>query len=93
MKTTWAKLRANMKKLIILTIVICGLCGSLAAQNLNIEIDLHKDLRGMEGGEFRDLALNSEDWIYGLSTEGLPAYRHVFSLPQGESPSIKSIRF
>jgi hypothetical protein len=91
MKTTWAKLRADMKKLVVLAIVLIGLCGSVAAQSLNIEIDLARKLKGLKNGEFRTLALDSEDWIYCLSADGLPAYRHVFSLPQGESPSIKSI--
>lgn len=93
MKTTWAKLRAIMKKFMILTLIIIGLCGSAAAHSLSIEIDIDKNLRTIESGRFGILSLNSEDWAYGLSVDGLPAYRHVFSLPPGELPKAKSINF
>ncbi|MBD3217463.1 MAG: hypothetical protein GF310_04245, partial [candidate division Zixibacteria bacterium] len=77
-----------MKWITAFAFLLCFFSATLAADNIVIKIDLNRQFEQASQFDNAQYFLNSEDWIYGIDSSGLPVYRHPFSVPSGQKPEI-----
>ncbi len=77
-----------MKWVTAFAFILCFFSATLAAENSVINVDLKSQLEKASQFDNAQCFLNSEDWIYGIDSSGLPVFRHTFSLPSAQKPVL-----
>jgi|GEM_PF-2335709 len=80
-----------MRRMTALTVILYLFSAQLIAEDQLLRIDLPGELEGAANYPDRKYFPNSDDWVYGIDSSGLPVYKYSVFVSSGVKPKIKSI--
>ena len=76
----------------VLIFFVCFISAG-ATDSRTLEINLADQFDGVNRYDLSANFMDSDNWIYGQTGDGLPVYRQTFSVPCGTTPQIVDISF